>query len=120
MARNRWRWPGDDAHRDSLWMARRSISGALGRYRPNKLGEDIVVPRGQVPAMVERIKAIGQEHGLVIPVFGHAGDGNLHPNILFDFNIPGELERVERAAAAIFRAALALGARSPASTAWAR
>ena len=99
----------DDAHRDSLWMARRSISGALGRYRPNKLGEDIVVPRGQVPAMVERIKAIGQEHGLVIPVFGHAGDGNLHPNILFDFNIPGELERVERAAAAIFRAALALG-----------
>ena len=99
----------DAAERNDLWRARRSISGALGRYRPSKLGEDIVVPRGQVPAMVRRIKEIGQEYGLAIPVFGHAGDGNLHPNILFDMRVPGELERVQGAAAAIFRAALSLG-----------
>ncbi|MBI2888099.1 MAG: FAD-binding protein [Chloroflexi bacterium] len=99
----------DAAERNELWRARRSISGALGRYRPSKLGEDIVVPRGQIPAVVRRIREIGQEFGLAIPVFGHAGDGNLHPNILFDFRVPGELERVQGAAAAIFRAAIALG-----------
>ena len=99
----------DEAQREELWRARRAVSGALGRYRPNKLGEDIVVPRGEIPAMVKKIKAIGEEFGVVIPVFGHAGDGNLHPNILFDLNQPGEMERVQGAAAAIFRAALELG-----------
>ncbi|HLI29313.1 MAG TPA: FAD-linked oxidase C-terminal domain-containing protein [Chloroflexota bacterium] len=97
------------AERAALWEARRAISPALGRLRPNKLGEDIVVPRSQIPAMVRRITAISAEVGLPIPVFGHAGDGNLHPNILFDRRVPGELERVERAAGAIFEAAIALG-----------
>jgi glycolate oxidase len=97
------------AERAALWEARRAISPALGRARPNKLGEDIVVPRGQLVAMVRRVRAISEEVGLPIPVFGHAGDGNLHPNILFDRRVPGELERVERAATAIFRAALELG-----------
>jgi glycolate oxidase len=97
------------AEREALWRARRSVSPALGRARPNKLGEDIVVPRSEIPAMVRRIGEISQQHGLPIPVFGHAGDGNLHPNILFDKSRPGELERVEAAAADIFRAALALG-----------
>lgn len=97
-----------DAERDRLWRARRAVSGALGRVRPNKLGEDIVVPRSRIPAMVRRIEAISKEHALPIAVFGHAGDGNLHPNILFDKRIPGELQRVERAAADIFRAALDL------------
>jgi glycolate oxidase len=99
----------DAAARAALWEARRAISPALGRARPNKLGEDIVVPRSQLVAMVRRARAISAEVGLPIPVFGHAGDGNLHPNILFDRRIPGELERVERAAAAIFRAAIELG-----------
>lgn len=99
----------DAAERNELWRARRSISGALGRYRPSKLGEDIVVPRSEIPAMVRRVKEIGDEFGLAIPVFGHAGDGNLHPNILFDYRLPGELERVQGAAAAIFRAAISLG-----------
>jgi glycolate oxidase len=97
------------AERDALWKARRSVSPALGRARPNKLGEDIVVPRSAIPAMVRRIGEISCRHGLPIPVFGHAGDGNLHPNILFDRRLLGELERVEAAAADIFRAALELG-----------
>jgi glycolate oxidase len=99
----------DAAARDALWRARRAVSGALGRVRPNKLGEDIAVPRSAVPEMVRRVRRISDEVGLPIAVFGHAGDGNLHPNILFDRRSEGELERVEQAAAAIFRAALDLG-----------
>ena len=99
----------DAAAREQIWQARRAVSGALGRVRPNKLGEDIVVPRSEIPAMVRRIGAVAAETGLPIAVFGHAGDGNLHPNILFDRRQPGEWERVERAAGAIFRAALELG-----------
>lgn len=95
--------------RDQLWRARRSVAAALGRVRPNKVGEDIVVPRGSVPEMVRLVRKVQDEVGLPIPVFGHAGDGNLHPNILFDQRVPGELERVEKAADGIFRAALSLG-----------
>src|SRR5579859_395402 len=99
----------DAAERDALWRARRAVSGALGRVRPSKLGEDIAVPRSEVPEMVRQVRRISEQAGLPIAVFGHAGDGNLHPNILFDRRIEGEMERVEQAAAAIFRAALSLG-----------
>lgn len=99
----------DEQQRAELWAVRRAVSPALGRAARNKLGEDIAVPRSQIPAMVRRVQEIGRQFGLAIPVFGHAGDGNLHPNILFDRTRPGELERVEQAAAAIFRAALELG-----------
>lgn len=95
--------------REALWSARRAVSPALGRRAPNKLGEDIVVPRGQVPAMIRRIRQIGDTHHLLIPVFGHAGDGNLHPNILFDRREANVMVRVECAAADIFTAALDLG-----------
>ncbi len=95
--------------RAKLWAARRGASDALALLRPNKTSEDIVVPRSQIPAMVRRIGEISAEVGLPIAVFGHAGDGNLHPTILFDRAIPGEMARVEQAVAAIFRAALALG-----------
>ena len=99
----------DEAERQALWETRRAASGALGRAAPNKLGEDIAVPRARIPDMVRRIQQISDEHGFTIAVFGHAGDGNLHPNILFDKNRPGEMERLEGAAAAIFQAALDLG-----------
>lgn len=92
-----------------LLRARRAVSGAMGRVSPNKLGEDIAVPRTAIPAMVRLIQTVAAEHGLVIPVFGHAGDGNLHPNILFDRRDAAQVRRVEAAAAAIFHAALELG-----------
>ncbi len=97
------------SERDKLWAARRAASDALGRLRPNKTSEDIVVPRSQIPEMVRRIGRIAESTGLEIAVFGHAGDGNLHPTILFDRKLPGEMQRVEQAAAEIFRAALELG-----------
>jgi glycolate oxidase len=92
-----------------LLKARRSVSGAMGRVSPNKLGEDISVPRSAIPVIVRRVREIAAEHDLVIPVFGHAGDGNLHPNILFDRRDAAQVRRVERAAEAIFRAALEHG-----------
>jgi glycolate oxidase len=97
------------AERDTLWAARRAVSAALGRLRPNKLGEDVVVPKSEIPAMIAEVRQIAERYNLPIPVFGHAGDGNLHPNILFDLRDPGEVERVEWAARDIFRAAIRLG-----------
>lgn len=94
---------------EQLWKARRSISPALARRRPNKLGEDISVPRSAVPEMIRQIRAIAAKYDLLIPVFGHAGDGNLHPNILCDRRDTAEMQRVRAAAAEIFAAAIACG-----------
>jgi glycolate oxidase len=99
----------DAAESDELWRARRSVSPSLGRVRPNKLGEDVVVPRSAIPEMVRRIKQISLEHDLPIVIFGHAGDGNLHPNILFDKRDEREWERVEAAVGDLFAAAVELG-----------
>lgn len=98
-----------EAERNDLWRGRRSVSPSLARRRPNKLGEDISVPRAAIPEAIRRIKAIAEREGLPIVVFGHAGDGNLHPNILFDRRDAGEWERVQRATGEIFRAAVELG-----------
>lgn len=94
---------------EDLWQSRRSISGSLGRIRPNKLGEDITVPRSAIPDMIRRIKAIGAKYDLPIVIFGHAGDGNLHPNILFDRRDEEEFKRVKAAVGDLFRAALEVG-----------
>ncbi len=94
---------------DKLWAARRSISPALARKRPHKLGEDISVPRSEIVAMVRAVREIAARHDLMIPLYGHAGDGNLHPNILCDRRDPVEMARVQIAAREIFEAALALG-----------
>jgi glycolate oxidase len=99
----------NEAESEDLWRARRSISPSLGRVRPNKLGEDIVVPRSAIPKMVVRIKEIGLKYDLPIVIFGHAGDGNLHPNILFDKRDADEWERVEAAVGDLFAAAVDLG-----------
>ncbi len=73
-----------DAESAALWQARRSISPALGRIRPQRMNEDIVVPRSVLPMVVREIRALGDASGLQVVQFGHIGDGNLHPNILFD------------------------------------
>jgi glycolate oxidase len=99
----------DEAERSRLWKARRSISPSLARKAPNKLGEDITVPRSAIPEVVQRLRAISSQYGLPIVIFGHAGDGNLHPNILFDKRKPDEWAKVERMVGEIFAAALALG-----------
>jgi len=94
---------------EELWRARHSISGSLGRIRPNKLGEDVTVPHSAVPEMIARIKEISARWDLPIVIFGHAGDGNLHPNILFDKRDAEESKRVESAVGDLFRAAVEVG-----------
>ena len=99
----------DAAEADRLWAARRAISPSLARRRPNKLGEDIAVPRSAIPQMVRRVREIAAKYRLEIPLFGHIGDGNLHPNILCDKRDREEMARVTGAAREIFEAAVALG-----------
>jgi glycolate oxidase len=94
---------------EEMWKARSSISGSLGRIRPNKLGEDVTVPHSAVPEMIARIKDISAKWDLPIVIFGHAGDGNLHPNILFDKRDEEECKRVESAVGDLFRAAVEVG-----------
>jgi glycolate oxidase len=99
----------DEAERADLWHARRSLSASFALLAPNFLGEDICVPRSEIPRMVQRVKEIAREHDLSVVVFGHAGDGNLHPTPLFDWRDPVQWARVEQAAAETFAAALAMG-----------
>jgi glycolate oxidase len=99
----------DEDERANLWKARRSVSPSLARKAPNKLGEDITVPRSAIPEAVRRLKAISAEYGLPIVVFGHAGDGNLHPNILFDKRDPEQWAKIEPMVGQVFKTALELG-----------
>ena len=99
----------NETERANLWKARRSMSPSLARKAPNKLGEDITVPRSAIPEVVQRLRAISTKHGLPIVIFGHAGDGNLHPNILFDKRQPEQWKTAEKMVAEVFEAALAVG-----------
>ena len=92
-----------------LWDARRAISPALARLRPHKLGEDISIPRSELVSVLRSLRDIGKRHDLLLPIFGHAGDGNLHPNLLCDRNDPVEMARVRVAAREIFETAVAAG-----------
>jgi glycolate oxidase len=94
---------------DDIWAVRRGISSAVAALAPNRIGEDISVPRDAFPEVVRRIREISEKHGLPIAVYGHAGDGNIHPSILCDLGKPGEEERVHRAVDDIFAAALEVG-----------
>lgn len=85
----------DDSQREKLWAARRAISPALRALKPHKISEDIVVPRSKIPEIIERLKALGAELGLTVATYGHAGDGNLHANILYEG--PQQMPRVEEA-----------------------
>jgi len=98
-----------EAERSNLWKARRSVSPALARKAPNKLGEDITVPRTAIPEAIRQLKAVSVKYGLPIVIFGHAGDGNLHPNILFDKRDPEQWKKVEQMVAEEFEIALRLG-----------
>jgi glycolate oxidase len=94
---------------DDIWAVRRGISSAVAALAPDRIGEDISVPRDAFPEVVRRIREISEKHGFTIAVYGHAGDGNIHPSILCDLGKPGEEERVHRAVDDVFAAALIVG-----------
>ena len=91
-----------------LWKARRSIPASLFRVRPHRYNEDIVVPRSRIPEMVEKIQEIAQRRSLIIVSFGHAGDGNIHVNVLFNEE---EEHNAHEAVVEIFHATAALEGR---------
>jgi glycolate oxidase len=97
----------NEAQRRDVWETRKYLSVNLKSLHPMKLSEDVAVPRSRIPEMVARAKAIGRAHGLTVATYGHAGDGNLHCNVLFDR--ADERPAVDRAVAEILRAAVDLG-----------
>jgi len=92
-----------------LWRARKAISPALARIKPVKIGEDVAVPPSLVPEFLRRFRYLRERHGLSAVVFGHAGDGNLHPNVVVDPRDPAEMARVQAWLADLARLALDLG-----------
>ncbi len=97
-----------DAERERLWKARRSISPALYSIKPKKLNEDIVVPRSRILGILRAISEIADRSGLMIVNFGHAGDGNIHTNIMLD-DSESDLAKGKAAVREIFEATLRLG-----------
>jgi glycolate oxidase len=95
--------------RDRLWKARRSISPALGQIKPDKINEDVTVPRTQIPALIQFVQSLAEKYQLTIVSFGHAGDGNIHTNIMLDKSDGDEAERAVKAVEELFRAVLDLG-----------
>jgi glycolate oxidase len=94
---------------EALWQIRRTVSASLRKVNPDKFNEDICVPRSRVPEMIRKIDAIGETYNIPIVNFGHAGDGNIHVNIMIDKKVEGELEKAEKAIEEVFKGALELG-----------
>lgn len=92
-----------------LWAARKAVSPALFMYGPHKINEDIVVPRSKIPAVVEKIEELKEKTGLMMVSFGHAGDGNIHFNIMLDKSDAKALRRAEWAVKELFSHVLFLG-----------
>jgi glycolate oxidase len=99
----------DEDARDNLWIARRAISPALYRIKPTKINEDIVVPRSKIPEMLKRLRRLSEESGIKIVNFGHAGDGNIHVNIMVDKADKEEYEKGVNLVEKIFKDTLSLG-----------
>ena len=94
---------------EELWAARRGVSEALKGVRGAKKAEDVVVPRSALEALVRGLEKIGRGLGLATAAYGHAGDGNVHANILFDKESEEEAEAAQEAVARLFRLTLDLG-----------
>lgn len=92
-----------------LWKARKALSTAMFKIAPDKINEDIVVPLSRIPEMVHRIEEIQKKTGLPVVTFGHAGDGNIHCNIMYDRRKQGEGKAASLAMEMLFDATLALG-----------
>ena len=98
-----------EAERDALWAARRNLSLALRATGLLKINHDVVVPRGRIPELFDVLAALKEEYRLQIASFGHAGDGNIHVNLMIDRSDPEELTRARRAERALFERVVALG-----------
>jgi len=99
----------DDEERALMWKGRKAAFAAMGRISPDYYVQDGVIPRTALPAVLRRIAALGSERGLRVANVFHAGDGNLHPLVLYDREVAGEAERAEELAGEILRTCLEFG-----------
>ncbi|HWM22003.1 MAG TPA: FAD-linked oxidase C-terminal domain-containing protein [Ilumatobacteraceae bacterium] len=99
----------DDAERALLWKGRKSAFGAIARIKPNYYLHDTVVPRSKLPAVLKQVYEIAARHELLVLNVFHAGDGNLHPLLVFDKREPGVMARVHAAGDEIVRASVEAG-----------
>ena len=99
----------DAADRAAIWRGRKAAFAAMGRVSPNYYVQDGVVPRTKLPEVLRRIDALSKEHGLRVGNVFHAGDGNLHPLVLYDGRVEGEAERAELVANKILEACIDVG-----------
>lgn len=97
------------AERDALWKGRKKAFGAFGRLAPDLLVQDATVPRTKLTSVLHEIGEIGKKHGLPVANVFHAGDGNLHPKLLFDRRNAEQVARVEAASREIMAACVAAG-----------
>jgi D-lactate dehydrogenase len=92
-----------------LWTARKALSPALRTVAPNKLNEDVVVPVSRIPELINGLDALSREHGITIVNFGHAGNGNIHVNLLYDSQDPEQQRHALPCLNAVFDLVLSLG-----------
>jgi glycolate oxidase len=98
----------DEKDRLNLWKARKSAYATLARASNSFVLDDVTVPVSRIPELLVGIQEIAKKHDIVIATFGHAGDGNLHPQILYDEYDPKQVEKTEKAEEEIFRLAISL------------
>lgn len=99
------RTASDDSEREAIWMARRAVSPAIVQLKPKKINEDVVVPRSRIPELIKGVYKIAEKYDLMVVNFGHAGDGNIHVNFMYE---PHEEERVHRAVREVFEFTISL------------
>jgi glycolate oxidase len=95
--------PSSRKEAEKLWEARRNVSPSVYKLKPDKVSEDIVVPRSRMAELVLFLDELGRKYRFPIPAYGHAGDGNLHVNIMYDKSVPGEVEKLDQVIRDLFR-----------------
>jgi len=93
---------------NALWETRKALSPALRRVAPKKINEDVVVPVSRMPELVDQLAILSEKHAIQIVNFGHAGNGNLHVNLLYDPDIPDQKQRTEACLKDVFAAVLGM------------
>jgi len=99
----------DEEEGEKIWFARRNASPSITIYGTKKINEDISVPRSKLPEALNGIYEIGKKYNLVVPCFGHAGDGNIHVNIMVDGSNEEEIKNGYKAVEEIFEYVVSLG-----------
>lgn len=93
---------------ERLWRTRKALSPALRTIAPKKINEDVVVPVSRIPELIDGLQALGHRHGITIVNFGHAGNGNIHVNLLVDPDDPVQMQAAEQCLDGVFTLVLAL------------